>query len=112
MKESCYFLKERGSGQLGCAAGANFYSVGQGRGVCSTCPLADLGSAPLCENLNVYTYRKRKQGNWVIRAEVECSLDERTPSGLRCAACPISGPLVLTSVAEAAALAVVPQHSQ
>ena len=34
MKESCYFLKEGAVGQLGCAAGVNFYSVGQARGVC------------------------------------------------------------------------------
>ena len=112
MKESCYYLKERAAGKLGCAAGANFYSVGQAREVCRTCPLADLGSVPLCESLNVYTYRERKQGNWVVRAEVECCLDERMSSGLRCAACPISGPLVLTSAAEAAALAIVPKHSQ
>jgi hypothetical protein len=112
MKESCYFLKERTAGQPGCAAGANFYSVGQAREVCHTCPLADLGNAPLCEKLNVYTYWERKQGNWVIRAEVECSLDERTSSDLRCAACPTSGPLVLTSAAEAAALAIVPEHFQ
>ena len=80
--------------------------------MCRTCPLADLGNTPLCEKLNVYTYWERKQGNWVIRAEVECSLDERTSSDLRCAACPTSGPLVLTSAAEAAALAIVPEHFQ
>jgi hypothetical protein len=110
MKESCYFLKERAAGQLGCAAGANFYSVGQAREVCRTCPLADLGDAPFCEHMIVYTYRERKQGNWVIWAEVECNLDERASSDLRCAACPISGQLVLTSPAEAAALAIVPEH--
>ena len=75
-------------------------------------PLADLGDAPFCEHMIVYTYLERKQGNWVIRAEVECSLDERTPSGLRCAACPTSRPLVLTSAAEAAVLAIVAEHSQ
>ena len=110
MKDSCYFLEERSAGQLGCAAGANFYSVGRARELCRTCPLADLGSVPLCENLNVYTYRERKKLNWVIRVEVECSLDARTPSGLRCAACPTSGPLVLTSAAETADLAIVPEY--
>jgi hypothetical protein len=110
MKESCYFLKKRATGKLGCAAGANFYSVGQAREVCRTCPLADLGGAPLCEHMIVYTYRDRNQENWVVRAEVECSLDEGAPSGSRCAACPVSGQLVLTSPAEAAALAIVPEH--
>jgi hypothetical protein len=112
MKEFCYFLKEGAAGQLGCAAGVNFYIVGQARGECRTCPLADLGDAPFCEHMIVYTYRERNQENWVIRAEVECILDEGTLSGPRCATCPQSGQFVLTSPAEAAALFVVPEQSQ
>jgi hypothetical protein len=82
----------------------NFYSVGRAREACRTCLLADLGDAPLCEHLYVYTYRERSGGNWVIRAQVECSLDEGAPPDSRCATCPISERLVLTTPAEAAML--------
>lgn len=111
MKEFCHFLKERAAGQLGCAVGVNFYRVGQAREVCRTCPLAGLGSTPLCEHLDVYVYRERKQGSLATWVEVRCSLDEETPPGSRCPTCPNSGQLVLTTPADAAALVVAPEHS-
>jgi hypothetical protein len=35
------------TGDLCCAAGVSFYSVGRAREACRTCLLADLGDAPL-----------------------------------------------------------------
>ncbi|MFQ6059105.1 MAG: hypothetical protein ACE5MB_09550 [Anaerolineae bacterium] len=94
MEEYCPFLEAglrwRGDSPYRCAIGVNFYSVGRGRELCRTCPIADRGQALLCEHLDVYTFLQvDPKGKQSIQVEMECQAPD---SGLadfrRCDICP------------------------
>ena len=105
MKDFCQFLQMSNDCEPVCAAGVNFCSVGKNREICRTCPLADLGDRILCEHLEVYVYRDWRSEGAAIQVEGDCYLDPAAPSRVRCVGCPAPGRRVITTLAEAIALA-------
>ena len=93
MCDSCPFLESRPGkpGLLCCAAGVNFYAVGQARERCRLCPLSDMGWTPTCEFLEVYTYLYVEKGQPRIEVRFDCWLPEGQATQPRCAACPAAG---------------------
>ncbi len=93
MCDSCPFLESRPGkqGLLCCAAGVNFYAVGQARELCRLCPLSDGGWTPTCEFLEVYTYLHVEKGQQRIEVRLDCCLPEGKATRPRCAACPAAG---------------------
>ena len=74
MCDSCLFLERKPGKQdlLCCAAGVNFYAVGQGRELCRLCPLYDGGWTPACEFVEVYTFLYVKNGRRRIEVRLDC----------------------------------------
>lgn len=77
--KDCRFLEVRrrpaGRQTYYCGMGVNFYSVGENRRLCRTCPLNDPGDVPLCEHLEAYTLLSSDAGGQeFIRVEFDCGL--------------------------------------
>ena len=74
MCESCPFLEKKFDGYdlLCCAAGVNFYAVGQTRDLCQLCPLYDGGWKPACEFMEVYTFLQVERGQQWIEVRLDC----------------------------------------
>ena len=94
MEKRCPFLETKPHCQESslycCAVGVNFYSVGEGRKLCRTCPIAHLGDALLCEHLDVYTFLQvNREGKRSVQVEMECRLGAaQVPDAVRCDICP------------------------
>jgi hypothetical protein len=94
MEGYCPFLetepRRQGASRYCCAVGVNFYSVGEARELCRTCPIAHLGDALLCEHLDVYAFlRVNREGKQSVQVEMECRLGAaQVPDSARCDICP------------------------
>jgi hypothetical protein len=94
MEGYCPFLetepRRQGASRYCCAVGVNFYSVGEARELCRTCPIAHLGDALLCEHLDVYAFLQiSREGKRSIQMEMECRLGAgQVPDSVRCDICP------------------------
>jgi len=90
---SCPFLERKPGkrGLLCCAAGVNFYAVGQAREICQLCPLFKGRWTPTCEFMEVYTFLYGKKGQQRIEIRLDCWLPEGQATQPRCAACPAAG---------------------
>ncbi|HID87290.1 MAG TPA: hypothetical protein EYP55_07910 [Anaerolineae bacterium] len=94
MERYCPFLEAgprwQGDSLYRCAVGVNFCSVGEGRELCHTCPIADLGQALLCEYLDVYSFLQvDPEEGQSVRVEMECRAPEGGPDDFhRCEICP------------------------
>ncbi len=93
MCDSCPFLERKPGkqGLLCCAAGVNFYTVGQARELCRLCPLSAGDWTPTCEFLEVYTFLHVEKGQQRIEVRLDCRLPEGEAAQSRCAACPAAG---------------------
>ncbi len=92
MKDFCHFLDAgQPGGNKRCTAGINFSSVGPERALCRLCPLADLGPALLCPNVEVYTYLRNPPSGMTIEAEFRCLAEADMPLPARCDQCPDRG---------------------
>ena len=93
MCDSCPFLEIRPGkqGLLCCAAGVNFYAVGQARELCQLCPLSAGGWTPGCEFLEVYTFLHAEREQRQIKIELNCLLPEGNAPQPQCATCPAAG---------------------
>jgi len=93
MCDSCPFLESRPGkqGLLCCAAGVNFYAVGQTRELCRLCPLCDGDWTPTCEFLEVYTFLRLEKRQQRIEVRLDCCLPAGKATQPRCAACPAAG---------------------
>jgi hypothetical protein len=93
MCDHCSFL-ENGLGERGllcCAAGVNFYAVGQARELCQPCPLCGESRMPACEFLEVYTFLHVEKEQRRIEVRFDCWLPEGKATQPHCAACPAAG---------------------
>jgi len=99
MLTDCPFLEQpTGAGgevvsrsrEFHCAAGVNFYSLGEGRKLCRTCPLFGYRERPFCRHLEVYAFLNAGAcGEQSIRVELECNLLDQALDDLgQCASCP------------------------
>lgn len=94
MKDLCKFLETipQPEGKLSCCCGigVNFYSVGEKRELCQTCPVPSLANVPHCRQLEFYT-RLRVMGGvrHVIEAGFACCLKGWDLESLaECGTCP------------------------
>ena len=94
MKSLCKFLETipQPEGRLSCCCGigVNFYSVGEKRELCQTCPVPSLANAPHCRHLEFHTFlRAVGGGRRVIEAGFACCLKGwRLESPAECETCP------------------------
>jgi len=92
--QDCRFLEVRrrseGRQAYYCEVGVNFYSVGENRRLCRTCPLNKLSDAPLCDHLEVYTFLGSDAGGQELtRVEFDCGLLREPVDDLNvCQTCP------------------------
>jgi hypothetical protein len=93
MSDSCPFLENGLSkrGLLCCAAGVNFYAVGQACELCRLCPLSGNSWTPTCEFLEVYTFVHREEEERRIEVRFDCWSPEGKATRPRCATCPAAG---------------------
>jgi|GEM_PF-4201496 len=104
MKDFCQFLRFRSTHEPVCAAGINFYSVGEAREICRVCPLAGLGDAPICEDLDVLVYQDWRLGSYAIRVEVSRYDEDDASYGDHCSNRPGLEDLTITTPTEATRL--------
>jgi hypothetical protein len=106
--KKCQFLERRCGQKSGrrcyCGAGVNFYLVGEKRYHCRACPLNDLGNAPLCEYLEVYTFLERDvDGEQRVKVRFHCDLLEETLDSLsvcgNCRHCQVARPSAPSTLA-------------
>jgi len=79
VKDLCKFLETipRPEGRLSscCGIGINFYSVGEKRELCQSCPVLSLANAPHCRHLEFYAFlRVAGDGRHVVEADFACCL--------------------------------------
>ncbi len=88
MNDFCPFLEDEHllEGKR-CTAGVNFASVGPDRKLCRLCPLSDLGTLPLCPNIEVFTFTRNSPEGIFIEAEFGCLAND-LPTEERCQSCP------------------------
>ncbi len=88
MNDFCPFLEDEHllEGKR-CTAGVNFASVGPNRALCRLCQLSDLGTLPLCPNVEVFTFIRNSPEGIFIEAEFDCLANDLQPEE-RCQSCP------------------------
>jgi len=94
MCHSCVFLESKpGIGRvlLCCAAGVNFYAVGQARELCRLCPLSAGEWTPTCKFLEVYAFLRGKKSQQRIEIQMDCWLPGGRATLPCCATCPAAG---------------------
>ena len=89
MCDDCPFLESKPGkqGLLCCAAGVNFYSVGQARELCQLCPFFDGRWTLSCEFIEIYTFLRTENGQQRIDVRFDCWLPEDEAIQPRCASC-------------------------